>query len=206
MVAQAQRRMLLGLAENLPSIGFLSLMQLEAGLRIAGWTGTLLSALVLGLFAAGRIRPHPILIGINIFMLCVTPSIELLHAAGQHALAGTLTANVQIGVLLTVFASGLIQTLVRKGGFLGLPDAAPDRIRRNSALLLAISAAGILWSAQLGSDRLIGIALPLAFLFGTRQYLLARVHDKTNGQDDTTAGSLSILPVGEAGLDPDLTA
>lgn len=59
MPSASQKRHLVILVENVPTIAFLVTLYSAGDLRVAGWVGTILAALVLGLFVMRRIRPTP---------------------------------------------------------------------------------------------------------------------------------------------------
>ncbi|MGR3760053.1 hypothetical protein ACUXV3_07945 [Roseobacteraceae bacterium NS-SX3] len=161
-------------AENLPSITFLALIQLEAGLRAAGWAGSAAAALVLSGFTWRGIRFHPVLLGINLYMLAITPLIEGLYRAGFPGAGQFMISHVQTGVLLSVLACGVGLTAFARGGFAGNAEAPASTVRRHSALLLGICAAGVAWSLYFSGSRLLGIALPLMVLFAAQQVLRTR--------------------------------
>jgi hypothetical protein len=185
-----QREWLTDVLESVPSIAFLALWQGQAGLESAGWTGAALAAAVLAGFARYQISYNPILLGVNIHLLIATPVIVALFRMGAPDLGRMLVGYSHRGVLVTIFLVGCALTLGSPRGFLGTSGLPAARCRAYSAILLAASAATILWSFTLatGSSPLLTVVVPLMVLFGLRRFLIARWRDRSNEVDGLVAG------------------
>ncbi|MCG7519210.1 hypothetical protein [Ruegeria sp. Ofav3-42] len=173
-----QQRLLLEMFENLPGLTFMILLRTTADLRLAGWVGTVLAAMVCVAYARNSLRPQPILLGINIFMVAITPLIESLIYAGHRNIASVLTGNIPTLVLMTVFATGLVLTVFTKNGFLNYPTSSHREKRKHSAVLLGVCALGMVWSQMAGDNYLVSLGAPLMVLFGVHQLLRARATDQ----------------------------
>ncbi|MDT0684241.1 hypothetical protein RM543_16270 [Roseicyclus sp. F158] len=159
------------LFENAPSLAFFALLRQTGDLRVAGWCGALLAAIVSAAYLSRRLRPHPIILGINLYLALITPLAEGMLLLGRDALADSLVAQSQSLVLVAIFGAGLVLTLRKGGGFVGVPG--PDA-RRASMILLAVSLAGIVWTFTVEATRFVETGLPILALFATRHALIAR--------------------------------
>ncbi|WP_170331602.1 hypothetical protein [Ruegeria arenilitoris] len=159
-------------------MSFLVLSRATDDLRVTGWVGTVLAAVVCVAYLKKLMSPHPILLGINLFMVAITPLIEVLFLAGNSHAAGMMIANIDSLVLGSVFATGLYLTLFSRNGFLTYKPENAQQARRHAAVLLTISAAGIAWSLLAGGNHLVTLALPLMLLFGLLQLLRAGAADR----------------------------
>lgn len=142
MAGANQKRLLLEMFENLPGLTFMILLRTTADLRLAGWLGTVLAAMVCVAYAPKSLRPQPILLGINIFMVVVTPLIECLVYAGHGSIASVLIGNIPTLVLISVFTTGLVFTVFTKNGFLNYPTDSQREKCKHSAVLLGICVLG----------------------------------------------------------------
>src|SRR5690242_470490 len=105
-------------SENIPSVVFLTLLRLGVELEAAGWIGAALAAIILvGLPALGS-RYNPILLGINVHLLAVTPLIVAVFWWGEPNFGEMLTHYSYQAVLVTIFIVGLVLTLSSKRGFI----------------------------------------------------------------------------------------
>lgn len=190
MRTSRQKEWLTGAIESAPPVAFLALWQSQAGLEAAGWTGAALAAAVLIGFRHYRVPYNPILLGVNTHLLLATPVIVALFRLGAPDLGRTLVGYSHRGVLVTVFLVGCALTLVSQRGFLGLSGLPAAKRQACSAILLAASAATILWSFVFaaGSNTLLTIAVPLMALFGLRRFLIARWHDRSHEADGFVVG------------------
>ncbi|WP_116087621.1 hypothetical protein [Tropicimonas sp. IMCC34011] len=179
------------LFENAPSLAFFALLRQTGDLRIAGWCGALLAAIVSAAYLSRRLRPHPIVLGINLYLIVITPLAEGMLLLGRDALADSLVAQSQSLVLVAIFATGLVLTLREGGGFVGVPG--PDA-RRRSLILLAVSLAGIVWTFTAEATRFVETGLPILALFATRHVLIAR----SGGQS-----GLHVLALAAQGREPE---
>ncbi|WP_170758739.1 hypothetical protein [Ruegeria lacuscaerulensis] len=178
MIGDQQRRLLLDMFENLPGVGFLVLSRATDDLRLTGWVGTILAAAVCISYVKKLVLPHPILLGINLFMVAITPLIEILFFSGHRSTANTLIGNIDSLVLGSVFVTGLLLTLTTRNGFLTYAANSAKQMRMHSAALLGVCAIGVFWSLIAGGNNLITLAIPLMLLFGLQQLLRAGVKDR----------------------------
>ena len=178
MAGPNQNRILLMFAENAPTIAFLFTLQITGELRIAGWVGAVASALTFAAFYRFGLSFHPILLAVNLYLLLVTPVIETVYLLELQALGKIMVANTQVGVLLSIFIVGSFLTVFSQKGFIGVACDPHSRTLRLSLILLAASAAAVVWSAVNEGNRVMAIALPLAALFGLRELLLAGLKDR----------------------------
>jgi hypothetical protein len=186
-----QKEWLTGALESAPSVAFLALWQGQAGLETAGWAGAALAAAVLIGFLLFRVPYNPILLGINTHLLLATPAIVALFRFGAPDLGRMLAGHAHHGVLVTIFLVGCALTLWSERGFFGLSGLPAAKRQAYSAILLAASAATIVWSFVFvpRSGTLLAIAVPLMALFGLRRFLIARWHDRSHAADGLVAGA-----------------
>lgn len=188
MTGSQQREWVTGILESLPSVTFLALWRGDlVGLEAAGWTGCGLAAAVLLALRLRRTPFDPILLGINLHMLVITPLVVGLFHAGQPALAGTLVDTAQTGVLVAILAVGAALTLFAPRGFVGIAGLPTGARRGYSLLLLAVAGAAVPWSLAHAGSALMSIGVPLMALFGLRRYLVARWQDKAGDGDRALA-------------------
>ncbi|WP_170466272.1 hypothetical protein [Ruegeria arenilitoris] len=178
MPGKNQRQLLLEMFENLPGISFMVLFRTTDDLQLAGWVGTALAAAVYVAFARRVLRPQPILLGINLFMIAITPLIEGLILSGHRTAATLLIGNIATLVLMSVFVVGLLLTAFAQNGFLNYQPNSTKQKRAHSAVLLMVCALGIVWSLVAGDNYLVSLAAPLMVLFGTHQLLRAGATDQ----------------------------
>ena len=190
MIGSNQKKLVLALIENVPTIVFLSLLQATDELRLAGWAAATAAAVLFAGFAHQRTTHHPILFGINLYILAVTPLIEAVLLLGFKSEAQLLIAHTQVGVLLAVFVVGCYLTAFASDGFIGVNCDSPSLTRRLSIYLLLVSAAAVAWSLAFEGNRFMAIAVPLVTLFGLRQFLVAGLRDR--GLDTDTLGAAAL--------------
>ncbi|KZL18800.1 hypothetical protein PsAD2_02316 [Pseudovibrio axinellae] len=160
--------------EALPSLAFLSLLRLGMELELAGWIGAgLAAAALLYLHWAGA-RYNPILLGINVHLLIVTPVIVAIFKLNATALGEALTSYSYQGVLITIFVVGVALTLTSRHGFIGL-EGASSSVKRQSLFLLLAALCGIVWSFTYGGASFVGVAVPIISLFVIQRVVRARV-------------------------------
>lgn len=195
MAADQQRQFLHGTIENLPGLSFLLLSQASDDLRLAGWVGTVLAVFVCAAYARRIIQPHPILLGINLFMVAITPLIEGLYRVNKPGLADLLVRNIDTLVLGAILATGLLLTLFTRNGFLPYPMKDPKQVKIQSWTLLSVCAIGTYWSQVIGNERLISLVLPLSLLFGLQHYFRARETDKQSSDQSTVVAPIIASPI-----------
>ncbi|WP_170409422.1 hypothetical protein [Ruegeria atlantica] len=178
MPDDTQKRLLLEMFENLPGVAFMLLFRATDDLRLAGWVGTVLATLVCVTYVRKKLRPQPILLGINVFMVTITPLIECLILLGYRDTATVLTGNIATLVLMSVFVTGVILTVFRPNGFLNYQTSGTKQKYAHSAVLLLVCALGIVWSRLAGDNYLVSLGVPLMVLFGMHQLLRAGTTDQ----------------------------
>jgi hypothetical protein len=146
-----QREWATDIVESLPSILFLALSQSGVDLKFTGWCSAAAAAIVLVGFRSCRQPFNPIVLGINIHLLIITPLIVGVFHFGAYGLGKTLLAFSHRGVLITVFAVGCALTLLSSRGFVGIAGLPDLKRRAYSLVLLAVSAASVAWRRACGS-------------------------------------------------------
>ncbi|MBO9446540.1 hypothetical protein [Ruegeria sp. R14_0] len=195
-----QKRLLLEMFENLPGVGFMLLLRATDDQQLAGWVGTALAFGVCVLYARNILRPQPILLGINLFMVVITPLIQGLVHFGDRTAATLLIDNIPTLVLLSVFVVGLVLTAFAPNGFLNYqPDNAKQK-RAHCAVLLTLCAGGILWTLWAGDNYLVSLGAPLMVLFGVHQLLRAGTTDQRTHNGVVLAGASQPGATSEAAI------
>ena len=194
MLGHQQKRFLTGVLENLPGLSFLILSRAGDDLRLAGWAGTVLAATVCFAYVRRILHPHPVLLGINVFMVAITPLIELLHLWNNAPVAMLLLGNLDTLVLGSVFLTGLMLTAFTRNGFLAHPAETKKKTRIHSAFMLTVCAAGVAWSLAAGDNHLLSLVLPLSLLFGMQQFLTAGASDRQSRHDAVLAATAAPVP------------
>lgn len=200
MPGTIQKRLLLEMFENLPGIAFMLLFRATDDLQLAGWVGTVLAASVCVTYVRNTLRPQPILLGINVFMVAITPVIEGLIMLGYRNAATLLTENIATLVLISVFVTGAILTRFRTDGFLNYQTSGTKQKRAHSAVLLFVCAIAIVWSLLAGDNYLISLGIPLMVLFGVHQLLRAGTTDQQARNGAILACTSSQSSVSEASI------
>jgi len=190
-----QREWVTDILESVPSILFLALWRSNADMELAGWAGAALAMMVLIGFRLFRVPYNPILLGINVHLLIITPLIVTVFHFGAQELGKTLVASSHRGVLVTVLLVGCALTVFSRRGFIGV-EGLPDPTRWTySSVLLAASIATVVWSFTYTGGPLLAIAVPIMALFGLRRLLIARWLDDGSNRIDgvIAAGAGSAL-------------
>lgn len=164
---------LLPLLEYAPSLIFFSLLRSSVDLETAGWAGAALAVIVLITLRIGKLRFDPILLGINVHLLVITPLIVVLSRFGAPRASETLIRYSHQGVLVTILLIGVMLTMLSRQGFIGLEDLSRPTVRRYSAVLLAACLAATVWALTYAGGALIGTTLPVVGLFGLRRLLVS---------------------------------
>lgn len=165
--------------EYAPSLAFLLVYLLTENMRLAGWTGTGFALMTCITYARGSLSPHSIFLGINIYMLCITPLIEALYALDLNAAGATLNAHAQPLLFVSILVTGCILATVSKSGFLNIPQASGETIKRDNRTMIGVSTAATVWALSFDSSRLLQMSLPMILLFATHRALAARVTQKS---------------------------
>ena len=156
--------------EAAPSVAFALMWRATADLEAAGWLGAVLAFAVLLGFRIARIPADTIYLGINLHIALITPLIVGLYRLGWPQPTRLIEAHSFPAVLVTIFLTGCALTLWSQRGFIGQPGLP----RRCSLLLLAGSAATILWWVLVGGPDLVAVGLPIIGLFALRAAILRR--------------------------------
>lgn len=179
--------------EATPSIIFLALWRSDVDMQLAGWIGATLAAIQLVGFRGLRIQFNPIMLGINVHLLIITPLIMTVFHIGARELSDTLVAHSYRGVLITVFLVGCALTALSKHGFIGVDNLSKSDRWKQSTILLAASVLAIVWAFSYRGNTVLAVAAPLIGLFALRRFLLAR-----NFDNDNQVGSLVTASTGSA--------
>ena len=182
MTKSRQHLLLLTLFENAPAIVFLAILHWTSDLQIAGWCGAFVAAVVCTAYLIRTLKPHTILLGINLYLLLITPAIETLLRLDFDGLANVLIGDAQSFVLVAIFLTGVVLTAVAKNGFVGASSAQRKRVVQYSLVLLCASLLSVVWTFMVHAERFLEIGVPLLLLFGVRQFLVARLEDHENRQ------------------------
>jgi hypothetical protein len=185
-----QREWMRDILEGAPSILFLALWQSNVDIKFSGWAGAALAAIVLIAFRVFRLPYNPIVLGINIHLLMITPLIVAVFNFGAYGLGRTLFAFSHHSVLITIFFVGCALTVFSKRGFIGIDELPSGRRWAYSLALLAASVTTIAWSLTYKGPPLIALAIPIMVLVGLRRLLIARWLDR-NGR---SGGLLAVAP------------
>lgn len=171
-----KREWLVNSVASVPSIIFLALWRGGWGLEFSGWIGSALAAIVLVNLYNSHRQYNPILLGINIHLLIITPLIMALFYLGEEELSKALLGISYRGVLITVFLVGCILTISSKLGFIGNGSLPASKRCAYSVILLVSSAASIAWVFTFASvtNTTVSVAIPMVFLFSLRRILIAR--------------------------------
>lgn len=190
MKQSMQREWMSNILEASPAIVFTLLWRSAFDLQSAGWIAACLAATQLVAFRHFRLRHDPIMLGINIHLLLITPFIMGSYWAGLRGLGDVLSVHSYHGVLVTVFVVGVLLTCFSKRRFIGI-DLPQSNWIKQSLFLLAATGIAIVWSFANSGDALLSVVLPLIVLFGLRRLLVARAYDR-NG----TATSIGLVSIG----------
>jgi hypothetical protein len=181
-----QREILTDILEGMPSFGLFALWRSGVDAQTAGWVAAGLAACILIGFRARGVRFNPILLGINVHILIITPLIVTLFHFGALEMARTVVAYAHQGVTITIFLTGCALTLASPDGLVGLEGLPRPTAMIYSALLLVASLAAMAWAFSYPGGGFVSIAVPVMALFGLRRLLIARWLDK-NGQSNGLA-------------------
>ena len=200
MPSPRQREWIIDFLEPAPTIVFLALWR--SGVvetEVAGWIGALLAAAILVGFKIRRLRFNPILLGMNLHLLVITPTISAAFRLGAAELGQLLLATAASWILVIVLAVGLVMTLFSPRGFIASDQLSPGSRRSGSLILLAATAVAIPWSFFHAGQTIVSIVIPLTALFALRRFLIARALDR-EGSEGNGAPMAAVLPA--IGSDP----
>lgn len=161
--------------EAAPLVIFLALSLGGQDSQVAGWVGCGLAAALLFGFVATRQPLHPVLLGVNLYLLIAAPVIEAALAAGFAEAGLFLQAHPDQGVLVMILLTGIGMTFLSRQGFLGEPDV-PWEIRWRFSLLMLICIGGLIpLSLQLRGLPVVPVVGPIIIMFMLRDYLAGQV-------------------------------
>lgn len=200
MQTSLQRQWLTDILEAVPSIAFLALWRNDFGMELAGWVGAALAGTLLSAFHLFKLRSNPIMLGINVHLVVITPLIVGLSRLGAPELGRLLATGSYEGVFVTVFCVGCVLTLFGKEGFIGVTGLAATDRRKLSLLLLASAAAAATWAFWFDGGALLKVAAPMLALFAIRRFIVARTIDRSSHAAGLLVGTAPLA----AGFDPDL--
>lgn len=186
MTTSLQREWARDLVEALPSLVFVALLRSDVDLQVTGWVGAALAGLQLIGFRYLRLQNNPIMLGINIHLLLITPLIMITQWAGAVGLSDTLLVHSYHGVLVTIFLVGCLLTAVSRRGFIGIE---PPQIatQRQSIVMVAAAGLGVVWGFAFAGSALVAVAIPVMILFGLRRLLIARIADEAGSANGVVA-------------------
>ncbi|WP_421984309.1 hypothetical protein [Roseibium sp.] len=182
-----QQQWLQDIFEGLPSVAFLLVWRQSGDLELAGWCGALFALISFLLFYMVKSKMNPVLLGVNLHLLIVTPLIVGTFQLGFTDLGTLLAAYAHSAVLLSVFVAGLCLTVFTKHGFIGSAGLPALQNRLYSLLMLAAAASGMMWAMSTPESSLVPVIVTLTALIGGRRFLLAR-------QKDNSGASAIALP------------
>ena len=161
--------------EYAPSLTFLVVYLTTDSLRSAGWSGAGLALTTCFLYARGTLSPHSLFLGINLYLLGITPTIEALYAFDLDAAGAVLNAYAQPLLFFSILVTGCILATVSKAGFLNIPHANDSlSTKQSNRILIGVSAAATVWALSFDSNRFLQMSLPMILLFATHKALAAR--------------------------------
>ncbi|WP_422037445.1 hypothetical protein [Roseibium sp.] len=186
-----QQQWLQDIFEGLPSVAFLLVWRQSGDLEFAGWCGALLALVSFVLFFVVKSKMNPVLLGVNLHLLLVTPLIVGTFRLGFTDLGAFLADHAHSAVLLSVFVAGLCLTVFTQRGFIGSAGLPSKQRRRYSLMMLAASASGMIWALSRPESSLVPVIVTLTFLIGGRRFLLARQADHSG---PSAVAALAVLP------------
>ena len=137
-------------------------------------------------FRYHRLYNNPIMLGINIHLLLITPLIMITQWAGAAGLSESLLLHSYHGVLMTVFLVGCLLTVLSRCGFIGI-EPPQTATQRHSLVMVAAPGLAVIWEFAFAESALVAVAIPLAVLFGLRRLLIARICDGTGSANSAVA-------------------
>ncbi|ASP33937.1 hypothetical protein CHH27_12365 [Labrenzia sp. VG12] len=174
MTRSRQMQFLLDLLEGLPSVGFILLWRQTGDLQFAGWFGCGLAFVVFMVFAGLKARMNPVLLGVNLHILLVTPLMVGLFRFGNTALAEFLVGYSYGAVLITVTLTGAVLSAFTREGFAAAPDLPANLRRRLSLAMLFVAGSGAAWAIWMPGNSLLPVVVTLTGLIVGRRFLLLR--------------------------------
>ena len=133
---------------------------------------------------------NPVLLGVTLHLLLVTPLSVGTFRSSLPDLGAFLAAYAHSAVLLSVFVAGLWLTVFTRRGFIGSAEMPAKHRRRYSLVMLAICACGMIWALSRPDSSLVPVIVTLTALIGGRRFLLARQADNSS----SSAATLGVLP------------
>ncbi len=204
MEPSRQSMILTRLIENVPSIVFFAALYALDDLRMAGWMTWPFVVAVFAGYGARKFNPNTIMLGINLYMLVVIPTAEILLLLDQKATALRLADHALSLVLVAIFLTGCVLTFFTKNGFVGIPCPTRKTNMQYSGTLLGVSFLTVLWSFIVEAERMIEVGIPLLILFGTQHLLQARILDQRTHSDSGPLVALGFANLSD--LNTDLSA
>lgn len=160
--------------EYAPSAAFLAAFMLSDDLRIAGWSGAGCALLNCFAYARRTVSPHSLFLGINLYLLMITPVIEGLYAANCASWASALSECARPLVFLSIFLTGSVLSLRAPTGFLLAPQVDDTAVKRTNTLLLIASGTAAAWALVYDHNAALQLAVPMTLLFALHRTLKSR--------------------------------
>lgn len=190
MAGSAQREWAIDILEALPSAIFVALWRSNVNMELAGWAGTLMAATLLIGFRYFHVKNNPIMLGINVHLLIVTPLIMAAFYLGARDFSDMLVAHSYCGVLVSIFLVGLGLAVFSKNGFIGVAELPAADRRKSSMILLGATGLAVIWAMSSTGGTVVAVAVPIVGLFALRRFLIARNLDRGNHLVGLTAAGL----------------
>lgn len=160
--------------EYAPSAAFFASYLLTDDLRIAGWAGAGCALLTCFTYARRTVSPHSLFLGINLYLLIITPFIEGLYAANFAVLASIVSAFARPLVFLSIFLTGSILSLRASSGFLLVPQVDARAVKSTNTLMLIASGTAAVWALVYDHNTALQLAVPMTLLFALHRTLKSR--------------------------------
>lgn len=185
-----QRQWLTDAAEALPSAIFILLLRSGIDLEVAGWTGVGLAALQLVIFRAADLKHNPVMLGVNVHLLIITPVIVGLAWSGALGLSRFLEEHAYEGVVTTVFVTlliqALIQTLIQSPRQSTSQELGQNRAGKADLIMICAAAVAAVWAHTSTGGPLFSVAIPLIMLIALRRYLTRNSANIRNEQGEAS--------------------
>jgi hypothetical protein len=117
-----------------------------------------------------KVLLNPILVGTNLW-LCLG---ALAFGIPIAAMADIMAEHQAVDLFACTFALGIVFTAVKTTGFIGMRHPDSRVIKKLSIVMLALTAAAVIWSVAFMDNIRLGGALPFIVLNVTRRVLMRR--------------------------------
>ncbi|MTI45582.1 hypothetical protein JM93_01017 [Roseibium hamelinense] len=197
-----QRALITDVLEGAPSLAFVIALRVFGEAEPAGWIGCVTALCVFAVFKYLDVRMNPVMLGVNVYMLLITPLLRGLFEYGGtfgDELAAALLPYTRESLLVSVFLTGLVLTLCRRSGFAGLPDTPQKGTLAVSLGMLCVSAFGILWAFSGSDNGIVAVIATISALIFIRRWAQARGRHHLKSSVVATAGAGALAAHTEPG-------